>query len=110
MPGTFNKALLINKKYIKKEILKGFVIGLLSSGIGLIMCVFAIASIKNLDFSQVFTLYFEAGNLWMLMSLGALPNLGVFFLFIKQNNDYRARGVVMITMLIAISSYLIYFF
>jgi len=54
-------------------------------------------------------LYLNSSNLWMLISLGALPNLAAFFGFLRINREYRARGVLMATFVAAITAYLIYF-
>lgn len=94
---------------IKKEIGIGFIVGLIANTVGVIMCTFIISILKDQSFSSTFKLYFESQNLWMLLTLGALPNLAVFFGFLKINRDYRARGVLMATFVTAICAYLIYF-
>ncbi|HCY01115.1 MAG TPA: hypothetical protein DG754_13330 [Bacteroidales bacterium] len=42
-----------------------------------------------------------------IMSLGALPNLGVFMLFIYTNRLKSARGVLAVTILLAIIVFII---
>lgn len=37
-----------------------------------------------------------------LLSLAVLPNLAVFWIFIKRNQYFQARGVIMATLLLAI--------
>jgi len=37
-----------------------------------------------------------------LLSLAVLPNLGVFWVFIRRNQYNQARGVIMATLLLAI--------
>ena len=59
---------------------------------------------------QTLRFYNETGNLWMLITLGALPNLLAFFGFLRLKRDYRARGVLLATFVAAITAYLIYFF
>lgn len=59
---------------------------------------------------DTFEFYLSTGNLWMIISLGALTNLPVFFWLLKKDEEYKARGVVMATFLAAIGTYLIYFF
>jgi len=49
------------------------------------------------------------GQLWMLLALGAIANLLVFFIFLKKDLDYRARGVLLATMLVAFTAYAFYF-
>jgi len=94
---------------MRKEILTGFIVGLICNGIGIVFCTLIISLIKGLDFSDTFNLYYYSDNLWMLISLGALPNLAAFFGFLRINKEYRARGVLLATFVAAITAYLIYF-
>jgi len=94
---------------MRKEILTGFIVGLISNTLGVLLCTLIVSKVKDLGFASTFNLYKESGNLWMLISLGALPNLAVFFGFLRINREYRARGVVIATFLAAISAYIIYF-
>ena len=86
---------------IKQEVLKGFIIGLLTSIIGTALCTFIIANIKNSSFLNTFYLFKNGGRLWMLIALGSIPMLGVFFLVLQKDLEYRARGVVLATLLVA---------
>ena len=52
-----------------------------------------IESIKNA--------YFE-NFLGKLISLGAILNVFVFFIFIKKNQDQRAKGILLLTIFLAI--------
>jgi len=94
---------------IKKEIFIGFLVGLISNAIGVLICTFIISKLKGQGFSETFSLYYNSSHLWMLISLGALPNLAAFFGFLKINREYRARGVLLATFAAAITAYLIYF-
>ena len=94
---------------MKKEILIGVIVGLFCNALGVLACTFIISNVKGLDFESTFSLYYNSGNLWMLITLGALPNLAAFFGFLKINREYRARGVLMATFITAITAYLIYF-
>ena len=44
-----------------------------------------------------------------LVSIGALLNLGAFFLFIKTNKDNRAKGVLVATIIVALITIIIRF-
>lgn len=44
-----------------------------------------------------------------LLSLAVLPNLGVFWVFIKRNQYFEARGVIMATLLLAVCVILLKF-
>ncbi len=94
---------------MKKEIGIGFIVGIISNLLGIAICTFIVAKMKNLDFTSTFRLYSGSGNLWMLVTLGALPNLAAFFGFLRINRDYRARGVLLATFLAAITAYIIRF-
>lgn len=94
---------------MKKEILIGFIVGLISNTLGVIACTLIVATIKDQEFYSTFRFYLESQNLWMLLTLGALPNLAAFFGFLKINREYRARGVLLATFVTAITAYLIYF-
>lgn len=95
---------------MRQEIGVGFLVGIISNTFGVILCTFIISQLKGLDFVATFRFYWESNNFWMLLTLGALPNLAAFFGFLRLNRDYRARGVLLATFLTAIIAYLIYFF
>ena len=94
---------------MKKEIFKGIIAGFVSTLIGIVICVFIVSQIRNLPFTDTFNFYLDNDTLWMLLSLGALPNLLIFFWFLKKNREYNARGVLLTTFIVAITAYLIYF-
>ncbi len=94
---------------MKKEIGIGFLVGIISNSLGFLACLWIISQMKNLSLESTFNFYYQSENLWMLLTLGALPNLAVFFGFLKINREYRARGVLLATFMTAIVSYLIYF-
>lgn len=45
-----------------------------------------------------------------VLTLAAIPNLFVFFIFLKKKQDYRARGVLLATILIAFTTFVIKLF
>ena len=94
---------------MRKEILIGFLTGIIFNVIGVLIVVWLLSMAKGASLEQTFYMYYDAGNLWMLITLGALPNLAAFFGFLRQNREYRARGVLLATFLAAIAAYLIYF-
>lgn len=89
---------------IKKEIIIGFTIGLLMNTIGFILCVFIFSALSSqeLSFTEMIKASAENDSLGSLITLGAMPNLIVFFLFLRKNNVYRARGVLLATLIAAI--------
>ncbi|MEP5255688.1 MAG: hypothetical protein ABJQ39_11565 [Winogradskyella arenosi] len=85
---------------MKKEILIGFLIGVVASVFGFI---FGIQIFGNSsDWGLVVERSINQGFFTKLMSIGAALNLGVFFLFLKKNKDQRAKGVLISTILMLI--------
>ena len=66
----------------KKEILIGFAVGLIATLFGLIFAIQIFG--KSDDWGVVIREAISEGFLTKLMSIGALLNLGAFFLFIKR--------------------------
>ncbi|EDM45041.1 hypothetical protein SCB49_02934 [unidentified eubacterium SCB49] len=92
-----------------KELLIGLITGLLVNALGVLICLFIVSQIKGLTLAYAFNFYIESGTSWSVLTLGALPNLLAFFGFLKINRDQRARGVILATLLTAITAYIIYF-
>jgi hypothetical protein len=91
----------------KKNMLIGVVFGLVANALGLFLAT------KILGQGDGFLKVLEAANaegfLGKLVSLGAVLNLIVFFYFIKKKQDFRARGVLLATMLTALLTFIIKF-
>ena len=90
-----------------KEILKGFIVGLIATAFGLILAIQIFG--KSDDWGAVVRRAINEGFLTKLMSIGALLNLGAFFLFLKKNQDNRAKGVLIATLLVFIATMVIKF-
>jgi hypothetical protein len=53
----------------------------------------------------------QEGDLYgKILSLAAIPNLFVFFIFIRKKQDNRAKGVLMTTIIIALTTLILKFF
>ena len=84
---------------MKKDIIIGFILSILTTAAG---------SYLYMEF--IMREGFEASWQWMLetysqgtiLSLGAIPNLLLFFVFLKRKEDYKARGVLIGVVLIAL--------
>ncbi len=89
---------------IKKEIGIGVLIGLLVNSIGFILCVFIFSAIspQNMGFTETIEESLRNDSFGSLIVLGAIPNLIVFFLLLRKNKFYRARGVLLATLIAAI--------
>lgn len=86
------------KRAIGKNIVIGLVVGLISNVIGslLYILIFSEYSLKT-----TFEIAVEEDVVGNIIGLGALLNLLLFFYFLKKNRYYRARGVIMATMIAA---------
>lgn len=87
----------------KKEIIIGILVGLLANSIGLFIAATLLS--QGDDFIKVIEAAAAEGFLGKLISIGAILNLIAFFIFIKKKQDYRARGVLLITVFIAVFTF-----
>ncbi len=88
---------------IKKEIFIGFLVGIIANTFGFVICIFILSKYSNLTFDTAFNVTKEQGNIGSLVALGAILNITAFFLFLKIKRDHRAKGVLMATILTAIT-------
>ncbi len=84
---------------MKKEIVLGFLVGIFANLTGSYLYIFFFS-----DYSLETTLKMAVENniLGSLIALGAILNLIVFFIYLKKKQIYRARGVVIATLVAAI--------
>ncbi|GAA3578522.1 hypothetical protein [Snuella lapsa] len=87
----------------KRDIFIGIIVGLIANAIGLLLTATVLGN--DDDFITVIKAAAAQGFLGKLISLGAILNLIVFFIFIKKKQDYRARGVLLITVFIAVFTF-----
>ena len=83
---------------MKKQIFIGFIVGILVAVAGFYL--YVELALKG-TFEDAIAIILEKKLLGKIISIGAIPNLLVFFLFIKKRQDYKARGVLIATFLIA---------
>lgn len=93
----------------KKDVIIGIVVGLIANAIGIFLAAtfLDMQSGKNEGVMKVIEAAQMEGFLGKLVSLGAILNLIAFFIFIKKRQDYKARGVLIATMLMAILTFVI---
>lgn len=84
----------------KKEVVKGVLFALLSSLSGLVLAILFLSENDSI-IESLKNSYYE-NFLGKLISLGAILNVLVFFVFIKKNQDERAKGVLLFTIFLAI--------
>ncbi|MGJ8592047.1 MAG: hypothetical protein ACSHXF_05840 [Aquaticitalea sp.] len=92
---------------IRKEIFIGLIVGLIANALGLLIAILIFG--KGADFESTIRNSIAQGFFGKLVSMGAIMNLIAFFLFIKIKRDYRARGVILATVIVAIVTLLINF-
>jgi len=83
---------------MRKEIFKGFLVGLFATTAGFY---FYVEFALNGTFEEALAVINEKKLYGKVLSIAAIANLLVFFVFIKKKQDYRARGVLLATFLIA---------
>ncbi|MEW4923718.1 hypothetical protein [Algibacter sp. 2305UL17-15] len=93
---------------MKKELGIGILVGLIANAIGLFIATTILGN--GDDFTTVVKAAYNEGFLGKLISIGAILNLIAFFIFIKKRQDYRARGVLLITVFIAVFTFVIKLF
>lgn len=89
---------------LKKEILIGFLVSIFATSCGVFIY---LEYISNYDFDTTLQLVQQGELYGKVIALSALPNLLVFFVFIKKKQDYRARGVLMATILTALITFVL---
>lgn len=91
----------INNRIVK-EVILGFLIGLLANFSGSYLYIFFLSEFKELSIESTLHITVQEGLVGNIIVLGALMNLLVFFVFMKKNQYYRARGVILATLIAAI--------
>ena len=92
--------------FIRKEIAIGFLVAIFATFAGLFIY---LQYVSRFGFSETVKLIQEGGVLGPVIALAALPNLLVFFIYLKKNDEYRARGVVMGTITLALLTMILKF-
>ncbi len=93
--------------FVKKEMLIGVLVSIFATFAGVFIY---IEFFSKFDFQETLNVIKEQNLTGKILTLAAIPNLFVFFVFIKKKQDYRARGVLLTTILIAITTFVIKLF
>jgi hypothetical protein len=83
---------------IKKEIAIGFLVGLICNVAGIYIYV---ALFTSYDLASAINYAYQDDFLGGLIAIGAVANFIPFFVYLKKNQIYRARGVLILSMLMA---------
>lgn len=90
---------IYNFKYMNKEILIGFLVAILATCAGFYLY---IELFSGQEFNEAIKMIKEGDLFGKVLGLAAIPNLFVFFVFIKKKQDHRAKGVLLATILTAL--------
>lgn len=85
---------------IKKEILIGFTVGIIANTLGTLLY---IVVFSDFGIMETYRAAVAQGHVGSLLALGAILNLIAFFGFLRLRRDYRARGVMIATVLTALT-------
>ncbi|WP_086475950.1 MULTISPECIES: hypothetical protein [Arenibacter] len=83
---------------IKKEILIGFIVGIIANTFGTLLYILIFS---DYGIAETYSMAVQQGHVGSLLALGAVLNLAAFFGFLKIKRDYRARGVLIATLMTA---------
>ena len=89
---------------MKRDILIGFIVAIIATLCGFFIY---IEFVCKLPFEESIELLKNGNLLGKVLTLGAIPNLFVFMIFIKKKQDNRAKGVLIATILIAIITFIL---
>ena len=91
---------------VKKDILIGALVALFATFAG---CFLYIEYFSKFGFNETLDLI-EDGDLYgKILAIAAIPNLFVFFVYIKKKQDNRAKGVLIVTILTALTTLILKF-
>lgn len=82
----------------KKEVLIGFAVGIIANTIGTLLYILLFS---DMGIADTFKAAVTQDHIGSLLALGAILNLVAFFGFLRLKRDYRARGVMIATILTA---------
>ena len=88
---------------IKKEIAIGFLVGIAANIAGMFLY---LSLVMQKEFETVIGQASEEGVLGSIIALGAILNFLPFFVFIRKKQNYHARGVLLATIIAAISIFI----
>ena len=94
------------QRFIRKEIAIGILISIISTASGIYLY---LQYFSKYGFDETVKMIQEGDLYSSVLALAALPNLFVFFVFIKKKQDYRARGVLMASILTALITFVLKF-
>lgn len=89
----------MDQSSVIKNVITGFLVGLIATGVGSAIWILIYS---DTDILNTIKNAYELKKLGAILAAGALLNIIAFFIFIKQNKVYEARGLMIATFLIAV--------
>lgn len=85
----------------KKDLIIGFLLGLLIGILGSVI-VILIMTKESQSINDGFQYMRSVGSIGKIITLGAIPNLLLFFFLLKKNKEMMARGIVLALFILTI--------
>lgn len=83
----------------RKETTIGFIVGIIANTFGVLLYILIFS---DMSITVTYQAAVAEGHIGSLLALGAILNLVAFFGFLRLRRDYRAKGVLLATVLTAI--------
>lgn len=83
----------------KREVLIGLAVGIIANTLGTLLYILLFS---DLGIVETYNAAVAQGHVGSLLALGAILNLVAFFGFLRLKRDYRARGVLIATLITAL--------
>lgn len=83
----------------KIDLLIGFIIGVFTTLIGTILFLLLFTEFRSLSDYYILK---EEGIVGKVITLGAILNIFVFFILLKNNKELMARGIILATLILAL--------
>lgn len=90
-----------------KDVIIGVIIGLIASIIGLLLALVFFG--KGHSIIDSLSIAKNQGVFTKLMSMGAILNLAAFFLLLQRQEDQKAKGVLIATIFVALTTIILRF-
>lgn len=86
-----------------KEIGIGCIAGILATTLGTFLYILFISFKKDSPIASVIDFAIKNDNIGTIVVVGALMNLIAFFLFLRKDKELRAKGVLIVTVILAVA-------
>ena len=91
---------------VGKDILIGFLVAVFATSAGFFLY---LEYVSTYHFDEAFAMVKKGKLIGKVLTLAAIPNLFVFFVFLKKKQDNKAKGVLLATIITAFLTLLLQF-